>query len=72
MSNQGQKAKSYDRIGKTQELANSRYGFNIRGKHGDPLLTIVYATKEHSESAEQALRAAIERAIDIVSPYSRF
>ncbi len=72
MSSQGQKTRTYDKVGKTQELAASRYGFNIQGKHGGVLLTIIYATKENSETAEQALRAAMESAIDIVSPYSRF
>ena len=43
------------------------YGFSIQNAHGAPLLNITYATEAEAEQAEEAIRQAIENAVDIVS-----
>jgi hypothetical protein len=58
------------KVGSTQATTYSSsqaYGFSfaVQNFHGAPLLNITYATESDSKEAEETVRKAIEKAVDI-------
>jgi hypothetical protein len=51
----------------TQYSAARRFGYSssIQDARGAPLITIVYATEAESQQAEDAVRKAIENAVEV-------
>jgi hypothetical protein len=46
--------------------ATQGFSISVQNAHGKPLLTLVFATQDETEQAEDAMRDAIENAVYVV------